>query len=536
MLGLLKDVGQATERPSRIWSPAILLVATVAALCRMATAADAPVPVPASVALPMSTPSGGGPYSSYPAFPFLRASRLMVPQDLAKSGYTEDEFLISGKANVYDWAPDGALSVKTPDASYTTRILVRHPSDPAKFSGTVVVEIMNAARTWDWSMMWGYLWPQIMEHGDAWVGVTMPGGVPGLKKYDHGRYGSVSFRNPVKGACPNGNPMAETEDGLKWDMLSQVAAALKSDAAARPLAGFRVDYLYMTTQGADVVTYITAIQPHAKLANGKPAYDGFLIKSVTGPGRINQCGAPLAKSDPRYVIRNAGVPVITVQAQSEVLGGLAARRPDSDDPGDRYRLYEIAGAEHLDIYPYQVFPNFVDQTVAGNAQGTPEWPFGVRCTPEIELNETPLLNYSFHAALANLDQWVRKGVAPPKANRVQVKDQDTDRPSVVLDQHGNGVGGVRTFFVDFPAATYIMSSPGPGVCAEMGRTVPFDWARLDTLYGSYKSYAGKVSQSVDRSVKERWLTDYDARKIKTELKVKTETTVSPTAARAGASQ
>ena len=511
-------------------------IATVAALSRMATAADAPVPVPASVALPMTTATGNAPYSSYPAFPFLRSSRLMVPQDLAKSGYTEDEFLISGKANVYDWAADGALSVKTPDAPYLTRILIRHPSDPAKFSGAVVVEIMNAARQWDWSMMWGYLWPQIMEHGDAWVGVTMPGGVPGLKKYDHGRYGAVSYRNPAPGACPNGNPTAETEDGLKWDMLSQVAAALKSDAATRPLAGFKVEYLYMTTQGADVVTYINAIHPHAKLASGKPAYDGFLIKSVTGPGRINQCAAPLAKSDPRYVIRNAGVPVITVQAQSEVLGGLAARRPDSDDPGDRYRLYEIAGAEHLDIYPYQVFPNFVDQTVAGNAQGTPEWPFGVRCTPEIELNETPLLGYEFHAALANLDQWARKGVAPPKANRVQVKDQDSDHPTVVLDTHGNGVGGVRTFFVDFPAATYIMSSVGPGVCAEMGRTVPFDWARLDTLYGSYKNYANKVSQSVDRSVKERWFTDYDARKIKTELKVKTEPAVSPTASRDGAGQ
>jgi len=507
MRGLWKSAGQA------ILSPAILLVTTVAAL---AAAADAPVPVPSSVALPMTTPTGGGPYSSYPAFPFLRASRLMVPLDLAKSGYTEDEFLISGKANVYDWAPDGALTVKTPNAPYATRILIRHPSDPARFSGAVVVEIMNAARTWDWSMMWGYLWPQIMEHGDAWVGVTMPGGVPGLKKYDHARYGAVSFRNPTPGACPNGNPTGETEDGLKWDMLSQVASALKSDAAKRPLAGFKVNYIYMTTQGADVVTYITAIHPHAKLTNGKPAYDGFLIKSVTGPGRINQCAAPLAKS--------------------EVLGGLAARRSDNDEPADRYRLYEIAGAEHLDIYPYQAFPNFVDQTVAGNAQGTPEWPFGVRCTPEIELNETPLLNYEFHAALANLDQWVRKGVAPPKANRVQVKDQDTDHPSVVLDQHGNGVGGVRTFFVDFPVATYIMSSPGPGVCAEMGRTVPFDWARLDTLYGSYKNYASKVSQSIDRSVKERWFTDYDARKIKAELKVKTETTVSPTTARAGASQ
>jgi hypothetical protein len=501
---------------------AVLLAVLGTAISSIGLAADAPVPVPTSIPLAMTTNTDHGSYWYYPAVPFLQTSRLLVPLDLPKLGYTEDEFLISGKANVYDWAADGALTVEAPEAPYTTRILVRHPADPAKFSGAVVVEIMNAARQWDWSMMWGYLWPQIVEHGDAWVGVTMPGGVPGLEKYDHERYGRVSFRNPAPGACPNGNPKRDEEDGLKWDMLSQVAAALKSDAPSRPLAGFKVEYLYLTTQGSDVVTYINAIHSHARLANGKPTYDGYLIKSVSGPGRINQCATPPAKSDPRYVIRNAGVPVVTVQAQSEVLGGLAARRPDSDEPADRYRLYEIAGAEHLDIYPYQAFPNFVDQTVAGNAQGTPEWPFGVRCTPEIQLNETPLLDYSFHAALANLDQWVRKGVAPPKANRVQVKDQDTDHPSVVLDAHGNGVGGVRTFFVDVPAATYHMSSPGPGVCAEMGHTVAFDWARLETLYGNYKNYANKVTQSVDKSVKEHWLTDYDARKIKTELKVKAE--------------
>ncbi len=499
------------------WTSVLTPISGIA-LSWIAWAADAPVPLPTSTPLPMTTASDHGPYWYYPAMPFLKSSRLLVPMDLPKLGYTEDEFLINGKANVYDWAADGTLSVKTADAPYTTRILVRHPADPAKFSGTVVVEIMNAARQWDWSMMWGYLWPQIVDHGDAWVGVTMPGAVSGLQKYDHARYGRLSFRNPAPGACPNGNPAPPNEDGLKWDMLSQVAAFLKSDAPSRPLAGFKVEYLYLTTQGSDVVTYINAINPHAKLANGKPTFDGYLIKSISGPGRINQCAAPIAKSDPRYVIHNAGVPVITVEAQSEVLGGLAARRPDSDDPADRYRLYEIAGAEHLDIYPYQAFPDFPDQTAAGNAQGTPEWPFNARCTPEIQLNETPLLDYSFHAALANLDQWVRKGVPPPKANRVQVKDQDSEHPSVVLDAHGNGVGGVRTFFVDLPAATYNMSSPGPGVCAEMGHTVAFDWAQLESLYGNYKNYANKVTQSVDRSVKERWFTDSDGRKIKAELK------------------
>jgi hypothetical protein len=300
-------------------------------------------------------------------------------------------------------------------------------------------------------------------------------------------------------------------------MLSQVGALLKSDAAGRPLAGFKVEYLYMTTQGGDIVTYINAVHPHAKTSNGKPVYDGYLIKSVTGPGRINQCAAPIARSDPRYTIRNAGVPVITVEAQSEVLGGLGARRPDSDDAADRYRLYEIAGAQHLDIYPYQGFPSMVDQAVAGNVQGTPEWPFAARCTPEIDLNENPLLSYSFHSAFANLDQWVRKGATPPHAARMQIKDADSDQPSVMVDQYGNGLGGVRTFWVDVPAATYFMSSAGPGVCAEFGRTGAFSWPRLEALYGSYKNYAAKAAQSVDRSVKERWFTEADAKKIKAEL-------------------
>ncbi|MBV9507503.1 MAG: hypothetical protein JO323_21115 [Acidobacteriia bacterium] len=490
-----------------------------AAICSsvIALAADDPVPVPTSTPLPMTAPAGAAPYSYYPTFTFLKASRLLKPQDLSQSGYTEDEFVISGKANVYDWEPSGALTVKTAAAPYATRVLVRHPADPAKFSGTVVVEISNSARQWDWSMMWGYLWPQIMEHGDAWVGVTMPGGVTGLKKYDHIRYRAVSFKNPAPGGCPTANP--DSEDGLKWDMLSQLGAALKSDSPDRPLAGFKVQYLYMTTQGADVVTYISAIHPHAKLAGGKPVYDGYLVKTIAGPGRINQCATPPAKSDPRYVIHNAGVPVIAMLSQSEVLGGLAARRPDSDEPGDRYRLFEIAGAQHLDIYPYQAFPNFIDQAQAGNAQGTPEWPFNARCTPEIQMNEVPLLNYSFHAALANLDQWVRKGIAPPKGARIQVKDTDTENPTVVLDQYGNGVGGVRTFYVDVPTATYYMSSPGPGNCGEFGRSAPFEWSRLESIYGNYKNYAGKVVQSVDRSQKERWFTDYDARKIKAELKV-----------------
>ena len=52
-----------------------------------------------------------------------------------------------------------------------------------------------------------------------------------------------------------------------------------------------------------------------------------------------------------------------------------SRRDDSDAPADRYRLYEVAGAGHIDSFAYLGFPTMADQEKAGNAQGTPEWPF-----------------------------------------------------------------------------------------------------------------------------------------------------------------
>src|SRR5215469_2690469 len=94
------------------------------------------VPVPKITPLPVTADS----------FPLNTAGHDLQPLDLSKLGYTEAEFIVSGTANVYDWAADGSLTVKTPNAPYANRILVRHPSNPSRFSGTVVVELMNSAR------------------------------------------------------------------------------------------------------------------------------------------------------------------------------------------------------------------------------------------------------------------------------------------------------------------------------------------------------------------------------------------------------
>jgi hypothetical protein len=86
------------------------------------------------------------------SYPFMAAHKSTPALDLSKIGYVEEEFVVSGTSNVYDWAADGSVNVKTPSAPYTTRILVRRPV--SNFSGTVIVELLYPARKFDWSMMY----------------------------------------------------------------------------------------------------------------------------------------------------------------------------------------------------------------------------------------------------------------------------------------------------------------------------------------------------------------------------------------------
>jgi alpha/beta hydrolase family protein len=444
------------------------------------------------------------------SYPFMASSKSTPAFDLSKVGYVEEEYLVSGTANVYDWAPDGTVNVKTPNAPYTTRILVRRPA--SGFSGTVVVELMFPARRFDWSMMWGFSHEHIIDHKDAWVGITLPASADGLKKFNPTRYADVSFANPSTTPCAGAqnNTPGASEDGLRWDMISQVGALLKSDL-------LKAQYLFLTTQGADVATYANAI--HANLQNGKPVYDGYLLKAPFTMARINQCAPAPAANDPRQMIKNVGVPVIEVAAQGEIIGGTyASRRDDSDAPNDRFRLYEVASAGHIDKFAYFGFPAQPDQTAAvGSAQGTVDWPFNAKCTPEIPLMDPSLIGYVFNASFAALDQWVRKGTPAPRASRIELKDAGTPQASVVTDKLGHGLGGVRTAFIDVPDATYFTSSPGPGTCREMGHRDLLDASKITELYGSRKSYASRFSETVDRLAKERWLTEGDAKRLKQSL-------------------
>jgi hypothetical protein len=479
-----------------------------------ALAQDAAIPVPKVTGPIAVTPE---------SYPFLGAGHTLHPIDFAKAGYVEEEFLISGNANVYDWAADGSLSVKTEKAPYTTRILVRRPAQASRFSGNVVVEPFMPARRFDWPIMWGYVHESLMEHGDAWVGVTVPATSGGLKKFNPARYAAVSFANPAPGAaCPGAgkNGPSDIEDGLRFDALSQVGAALKSGGG--PMGNLKVEGIYMTTQGGDLLTYMNVIHPRAKLANGKFVYDGYLSRNPGNIQKLNQCAAPPPPNDPRGGFQHPiGVPVVAVVAQGEVPASIGLRRADSDEAGDRFRLYEVAGVSHIDKAAYSQFPRVADQIAAvGSAQGTPEWPLNITCEPPIPLTDQPALTYVYDAAFQHLFRWARKGVAPPRASRIEIKEGASDpgaKPAVALDEYGNGIGGVRTPYVEVPVASYFATSAGPGTCAELGHAVVLEPANLTKLYPETKAYTKKVAQATDRLVKEGWLTEQDSRKIRSEL-------------------
>ena len=497
-----------------------------------------------AVASPAAASGGGGtplPHVTGPlavtatSYPFGAADHTLVPEDLSKVGYVEDEYLVSGKANVYSWTPPAAATVRTPNAPYTTRILVRRPAKASRFSGNVVVEMLNPSNRFDLNIGWAMAHRQMVRNGDAWVGITdKPIDVVALKKFDLARYGSLSFANPLAlddpTNCPNPVSSVDsttasrgTEDGLAWDIYSQVGALLRSRDSDNPV-GYRshrhdwrgghgghqvaAKHLYgfgYSQTGGYLYDYINAIHPLDVARNGgHPIYDGYIV-AVAGAGfvgsvPINQCEAIPHPGQPPLQFSNVGVPIIHVMSQSDYLRALTVRRPDSDAPADRYRHYEMAGAAHAtpDELNFSAAP--ADIIKAGVA------------VPPMNCNEGPRSRFPsrifFDAVLRNLDQWVRYGISPPHADPIATQTTGTTTTGVV-DQFGNVVGGLRSPYLDVPTSTWFGTSTGASFCAIAGHEVPFDAARLQQLYPSHGAYVRAVAKDTARLVAGRYITGYD---------------------------
>jgi len=464
---------------------------------------------------------------------FLSSAHLKKPLDLSRYGYVEEEYLISGQARVFDW-PEGAAQKVLAQGAYTTRILVRRPRDLRRFNGTAIVEPFNPSTPVDLPVMWAESHQQMLADGYAWVGITIkPNTIKALKQFDSTRYDSVAMSNPTarprcEAAAINAWSQPTTsadETGLAWDMLSQLGRLLKEDSPTNPL-GQAAQRLYMTGQSQTAGyarTYAAVFGSTVVDLRGKPLFDAYLY-SGSPPWQVplNQCSKDLPPGDPRLITHAVGVPVIELFAQGDIGTNIETRRADAEGPRDLFRRYEIAGASHTDPWEELSFASAADMSRigAGGAAGGREV-----CTPENVTRSDFPIRYVFNAAWRNLDDWVRRGVAPPRASRLElkVKPGQSFNPGDAFfeDAMGNAKGGVRTPYVEVPTAHWVGAKSGPFRCLFVGYKTDFDAAKLRSLYKSQDDYVKKVRGSASRLERQRWLTPADAAEIVREAEVRT---------------
>jgi Alpha/beta hydrolase domain len=242
--------------------------------------------------------------------------------------------------------------------------------------------------------------------------------------------------------------------------------------------------------------------------NGHPIYDGYIVAvaggAFVGIVPINQCEPPPGVGDPRLQFSNVGVPIIHVMSQSDYIFGIAARRPDSDAPADRFRHYEMAGAAHAT--PDEL--NFAATSADIVKAGVP--------VPPMNCNEGPRSRFPsrifFDAMVRNLDLWVRYGIRPPHADPIATQTTGTTITGVV-DQFGNVVGGLRSPYLDVPTSTWFGNSTGASFCGIAGHEVPFSADRLRQLYRNHGAYVSQVTNDTARLVAERFLTVSDGLRL-----------------------
>lgn len=450
--------------------------------------------------------------------PFGGVAFESQPEDLAAVGYVEEERTVSGTANVYSWPAQGPAVVQTPDAPYTTRVLVRRPAKGQRFSGNVVVEMLNPSNLFDLNIGWAMNHRRMVANGDAWVGITAkPVSVQALKNFDPKRYASLSFANPLPLSDPRNcatvasDSARTTENGLVWDIYSQVGLWVKSSAVTNPFrygaATSRVTENYgfgYSQTGGYLVNYINAITPRV-VASGAPIFDGYIVGvaggAFAGAYPMNQCEPAPPADDPRRQISGVSVPVMRLMSQSDYLAGILARRPDSDAPGDRFRHYEMAGAAHAtpDELIYSARP--ADIVRAG------------RDVPPSSCDQGPRSRFPswlhFDAALRNMDNWVRYDIPAPHAAPILVRDGGP-----VLDAFGNVQGGLRSPYVDVPSSRWVATATGASFCFIAGYEVPFSARQVRTLYSSPAVYRRLVRADVDKLEAQQFLTPGDADRLR----------------------
>jgi hypothetical protein len=476
------------------WTKAALVGATIAAGASTASAsthggASPAVPLPSVV----EAPATGTPMSA-----------TVMP--LQSSGYGENEYFIRGQASRYRIS-DPMRDAQQIDSgnSYVTRVLVRRPTDPARFNGTVVVEWLNVSLDQDIDFVFGATRELLVRDGYAWIGVSAQrNGIAAMKKWNPARYDALSVAasnvDPANGReVDPADPliMAVGGDVLAWDIFSQVG---RLAAASTPdlMGGLQVKRLIAASESQStlkVSTYYNTIQPLHRV------YDGFLFYDRSGTLRTD--------GDAK-----------TIAIGTEIFTFLLGQPPQDDT--DHQRWWEVNGASHFSLHEMQ---NYVDPFIVRDA--TFRGPDGkAQSVTDLTMSKGPCMPATLYsrvpngdimkAALKSLNTWISGGPAPANTPRFVVDDQNP--PRYVRDANGQILGGIRTAARDAPIATNAGIGNGPGFCGPSGNHVDFTPVQLCERYGGHDAYVARVRAIVNTNVRDRVLLPEEAQKTVDEAK------------------
>ena len=457
-----------------------------------------------------------------------KALDVMQDFDVSRLAYEETEYRVDGTALSYELkgerGEDGKWELtEGPTAPFRTRIVVRRPADPEAFSGTVVVEWHNVSASIDAAPDWGFLHRHLAAQGHAFVGVSaQKAGIDGGGIVQGGPELHLKVLAPERYA-----ELAHPGDAWAFDMFTQVAELLRGPGAENPLRGLEPERLIAAGESqsaAALVTYINAVDPHARVfdgyfVHGRPgaglAIDGVFLPSAarvgTGRTEISDTAVEIASKGER-LRDDVRVPVLVLQSETDVivLGSGRAEQPDSD----RIRLWEIAGAAHADTYTVSG-SRHDDGTVGGERLAELLRPTRTLLIGNTEkaVNCGPQQHYVAQAAMKHLVDWVAGGPPPPNAPRL-ARTGDEAAP-FELDENGNVLGGIRTPWVDVPTATLSgLGQAGESFAFLFGTTEPFDEAALATLYpGGHAEYLERFTTALDATIEAGFLLGEDRDEI-----------------------
>jgi hypothetical protein len=498
---------------------ATLLAVPVAMAAPRAAAAASPAgsqqaigSLPNVKEIPPGTGSHGYPYDAV-------RDTAVVPGgltiNLASYGYAEREFLMSGTTNTYNevgsWGPGGrwGVSVAQSGVPYTTRLIVRYPTNPAKFTGTVVIEWLNDTTGQDEDPIWSELYQQVLAQGDAYVGVTAQTvGLSDLEKWDAERYGTLGDSN----------------DGQSYDIFTQAAEAVKATGPTL-LGGLTPAHVIGVGDSQSAIrmdTYINAFQPLTR------AFSGFLTVGRSAFAASLGNGLFSLSPAPAYIRADNTTPLLQLNTQGDNEGLLAslARQPDTS----YLRTWELPGASHIDLHEGLYLANTIKQEIPGFS--LPACANGVVLDGATEPDNMPIYELE-DSALAALQTWVTTGARPAQANAV----------SSLNDLFGNALGGIRLPEIAVPTETFHVSNSysssqgsgnlmttlnelvsalntgsipadllDSGLCLLEGYYTPFSTATLRALYPTHADYVAKYKLAAAIALFAGFLTpaDYNA--------------------------